>query len=86
MITPSKKFNLENINVESAVKTRSIVMLIGPLIHMLSSFSLPHAQGCTLGRRTIAAPTYALEELGVKIKTTSQNYEITTPKLSRQIS
>lgn len=81
VITPSKKFNLENINVESAVKTRSIVMLIGPLIHMLSSFSLPHAQGCTLGRRTIAAHTYALEELGVKIKTTSQNYEITTPKL-----
>lgn len=81
VITPPKQFNLENLNIESAVKTRSIVMLIGPLIHHLSSFALPHAQGCTLGRRTIAAHTYALEELGVKIKTTSQNYEIKAKKL-----
>ena len=80
-IVPPKFFKLENINIESAVKTRSIVMLMGPLIHFLPSFSLPHAQGCTLGKRTIAAHTYALEELGVKIKTTSQNYEITAKKL-----
>ena len=81
LITPPKVFKLENINVESAVKTRSIVMLIGPLIHALSPFSLPHAEGCKLGRRTIAAHTYALEELGIKIKTGSQNYEISAQKL-----
>lgn len=81
IITPPQKFNLENINVESAIKTRSIVMLIGPLIHMMDKFSLPHAQGCNLGRRTIAAHTYALEELEIKIKTTSQNYEISASKL-----
>ena len=57
VITPPKQFKLENINIESAIKTRSVVMLIGPLIHSLSSFSLPHAQGCNLGRRTIAAHT-----------------------------
>ncbi|MEK7572340.1 MAG: UDP-N-acetylglucosamine 1-carboxyvinyltransferase [Patescibacteria group bacterium] len=81
VITPPKQFKLENINVESAIKTRSIVMLIGPLIHAFSSFSIPHAQGCNLGKRTIAAHTYALEELGVKIKTTAQNYEISAGKL-----
>lgn len=81
MIIPPKEFNLENINAESAVKTRSIVMLIGPLIHMLASFSLPHAHGCNLGKRTIAAHTYALEELGVKVKTTAENYAITAQKL-----
>jgi len=81
VLTPPKQFDLKNINVASAIKTRSVVMLIGPLIHHLSAFSLPHAQGCNLGRRTIAAHTYALEELGVKIKTTSQNYEITAQKL-----
>lgn len=80
-ITPPKQFKLENINIESAIKTRSVVMLIGPLIHQLASFSLPHAQGCNLGRRTIAAHTYALEELGVKIKTTGDTYEISAPKL-----
>lgn len=81
VIVPPAQFELEKINIESAIKTRSVVMLIGPLIHFLSSFSLPHAQGCNLGRRTITAHTYALEELGVKIKTTSQNYEISARKL-----
>jgi len=81
LITPPKKFNLKNINIESAIKTRSVVMLMGPLIHMLSSFSLPHAQGCSLGKRTVAAHIYALENLGINIKTTAKNYEITAKKL-----
>ena len=81
IITPPKKFSLETINVESAIKTRSIVMLMGPLIHALKSFSLPHAQGCNLGKRTIAAHTYALEELGIKIKTTNTSYDVSTKKL-----
>lgn len=80
-ITPPKKFNLKNINIESAIKTRSVIMLMGPLIHILSSFSLPHAQGCSLGKRTVAAHIYALENLGIKIKTTAENYEISAKKL-----
>jgi UDP-N-acetylglucosamine 1-carboxyvinyltransferase len=80
-IIPPKQFKMANLNIESAVKTRSVVMLIGPLIHHLNSFSLPHAQGCTLGKRTIAAHTYALEELGVKVKTTAENYEINAKKI-----
>ena len=56
-------------------------MLMGPLIHKFSSFTLPHAQGCSLGKRTIAAHIYALEKLGVKIKTTTNDYEITAKKL-----
>jgi UDP-N-acetylglucosamine 1-carboxyvinyltransferase len=81
IITPPKQFKLENINIESAIKTRSIVMLIGPLIHFLSSFSIPHPHGCHLGKRTIAAHIYALEELGVKIKTTDKNYSVSAKKL-----
>lgn len=81
VITPPKQFNLKNINVESAIKTRSIVMLMGPLIHYLKSFSIPHAEGCSLGKRTVAAHIYALEEFGVKIKTTRDNYEISSKKL-----
>ena len=81
VITPPKQFKLENINVDSAIKTRSIVMLMGPLVHRLPSFSLPHAQGCNLGKRTIAAHTYSLEELGIKIKTTNTSYDISYKKL-----
>jgi UDP-N-acetylglucosamine 1-carboxyvinyltransferase len=81
IITPPKTFNLKNINIESAIKTRSIIMTIGPLIHYLKSFSIPHASGCNLGKRTISAHTYALSELGVKIKTTNNSYDITHTKL-----
>lgn len=80
-ITPPEKFNLKNINKESAIKTRSIIMTIGPLIHYLKEFSIPHASGCNLGKRTISAHTYALTELGVKIKTTNNSYDISNTKL-----
>jgi UDP-N-acetylglucosamine 1-carboxyvinyltransferase len=79
-IVPPKEFKLESINIESAIKTRSVVMLVGPLIHILPSFSIPHASGCKLGKRTISAHTYAFEELGVKIKTTEHSYDITSGK------
>ncbi len=80
-IIPPNNFNLKKINTESAIKTRSIIMLMGPMIHFLKSFSLPHAQGCSLGKRTIAAHTYALEKLGVEIKTTNASYNINVKKL-----
>ncbi len=75
-IVPPKKFKMDKINKESAIKTRSILMLIGPLSHLLPSFSLPHAQGCHLGKRTIAAHRYALEDLGVGVKVTHVDYQI----------
>lgn len=80
-IIPPNKLELNKINVESAIKTRSVIMLIGPLIHLLPKFSIPHASGCKLGKRTISAHTYALEDLGVKIKTTNLNYEVELRKL-----
>jgi len=81
-INPPKKLDLNKINVESAIKTRSIIMLIGPLIHWAKSFKLPQAGGCKLGSRTVKPHFFALEKMGVDIKTTSNNYEITTEKLS----
>jgi len=80
-IIPPKKFSLGKINIESAIKTRSVIMLIGPLVHLIPLFSLPHAQGCNLGKRTIAAHTYALEKLGVKVKTNQKDYQIKTNTL-----
>jgi len=82
VITPPEIFTLDKINIESAIETRSIIMLIGPLIHLLPSFSIPHASGCKLGKRTISAHTYALEDLGVKVKTTNTEYKIESKKLS----
>src|SRR3989338_4517718 len=76
-----EKFELSKLNRDSALKTRSIVMIAGPLIHYLKSFYLPHAQGCHLGKRTIAAHIYGLEELGVDTKVTNQKYTFSHNKL-----
>jgi UDP-N-acetylglucosamine 1-carboxyvinyltransferase len=85
-IVPPKEYDLTKINVESAIKTRTILMFIGPLIHRLNHFNIPHAQGCKLGKRTASGHIFALEELGVKIKVTRGNYEVSVGKLrSREI-
>src|SRR3990167_3380770 len=76
-----EKFEMNKLNKDSALKTRSIVMTAGPLIHYLKSFYLPHAQGCKLGKRTIAAHIYGLEELGVETKVTNQKYTFSRNKL-----
>lgn len=83
VITPPEKISIEKVNIASAIKTRSIIMLIGPLIHRMPSFSIPHAQGCKLGKRTISAHTYALEDMSVKIKTTQNSYDIKATKVKK---
>jgi UDP-N-acetylglucosamine 1-carboxyvinyltransferase len=75
------KINLKNINKESAEKTRSIIMLIGPLVHLIKKFSLPQPGGCNLGSRTVKPHLYALEKLGVKIETKEKKYQISSDKL-----
>lgn len=72
---PTKLF-LDRINQASAEKIRSVIMLIGPLMHLLKSFSLPQPGGCKLGARTVRPHFYALENLGVSIKTTKKQYDI----------
>jgi UDP-N-acetylglucosamine 1-carboxyvinyltransferase len=71
---------MNRINKDSAIKTRSVLLLIGPLAHLIPSFGLPHAQGCHLGKRTIAAHKYGLSELGIKVKVTHEDYQITSKK------
>lgn len=75
------KINLRTLNKESAEKTRSVIMLIGPLIHLFKKFSLPQSGGCKLGARTVTPHFYALENFGVKIETSTNSYEIFANKL-----
>jgi UDP-N-acetylglucosamine 1-carboxyvinyltransferase len=71
------KLSLSKINRDSAIKTRSIIMFIGPLIHEFKKFRLPQSGGCKLGARSIQPHIYALEDLGVKIEAKDKYYEIT---------
>lgn len=68
-LTPPKKIALKNINQESARRTRSIVMFIGPLLSHFKTFAIPLAGGCKLGSRTVRPHLFALEKLGVSITT-----------------
>jgi UDP-N-acetylglucosamine 1-carboxyvinyltransferase len=81
-IKPPKKLDLDKINKESARKTRTILMLMGPLIEDYSSFKIPYAGGCKLGTRTVAPHLYALEPFGVKVVATNKNYEVKVRKTS----
>lgn len=71
---------LDKMNKESARKTRSVLMMIGPLIHELSNFKIPYAGGCKLGERTVAPHLFALEEFGVAIEATQGHYNISVHK------
>lgn len=84
IITPPKKFNLKKINIESARKTRSIIMFIGSLIHIYDNFSLPQSGGCKLGSRTVRPHFYTLEHFGVDIKTTDKSFEIIVDKVKNK--
>jgi len=79
-IKPPKKFSMETLNREAAIKTRSAFMFSGPLSHHLKSFSLPHAGGCELGKRTVLPHIYGLEEYGTIVDTKSDRYDFLVNK------
>ena len=75
-IIPPKKFDLNNIDKDAPGRIRSILMMIGAIVHFEKNFKIPHAGGCKMGQRTIAAHRYGLESLGVSITTKESHYEI----------
>lgn len=80
-LTPPKNFRVSSIEKKSASRMRSVLMLIGPLLHFKNEFQLPHAGGCNMGDRTIAAHKHALEALGLRIKTNEDHYAFSHRKL-----
>jgi len=82
VIQPPAKININKINYESAVKTRSILFLLSILIHTHKFFKLPQPGGCRLGKRTVKPHLYVLENFGVDIKTSRCYYEVKNKKLS----
>lgn len=75
-----EKLKLANINAASARKTRSVLMLLGPLMHDYSNFKIPYAGGCKLGARTVAPHLFALEQFGVNVTAKTGHYNVTVKK------
>jgi UDP-N-acetylglucosamine 1-carboxyvinyltransferase len=79
-IKPPEKLDLSKIDKNAARKTRSVIMMFGPLMHMFDEFKIPYAGGCELGTRTVQPHLYALEEFGVNIETKAGFYQVTMDK------
>jgi len=74
-ITPPAKLKLENMDIEAARRTRSIIMFLGPLMHRYKHFELPYAGGCTLGERTVEPHLSGLEYFGLHVDTVTGHYD-----------
>lgn len=79
-ITPPARLKLNDINIEAAKRTRSVIMFLGPLLHQYKEFSLPFAGGCNLGNRTVEPHMNGLAPFGLSIKTASEQYLATVTK------
>lgn len=75
-----QKLKLDNMDAEAARKTRSVLMLMGPLMHDFTSFKIPYAGGCKLGERTVEPHLFALEAFGLSVKTPRGHYEVSVKK------
>lgn len=74
--TPTS-LNLEKMDKNAARKTRTVIMMVGPLLHEYKEFKVPYAGGCELGRRTVLPHIYALEEFGAKVTAKTGHYNVT---------
>ncbi|MBR3177766.1 helix-turn-helix domain-containing protein, partial [Candidatus Saccharibacteria bacterium] len=81
IISP-KELKLEEMDIEAARKTRSIIMFMGPLLHRYEKFRLPYAGGCSLGTRTVEPHLKALDAFGLNVDAEKNSgfYEITVKK------
>lgn len=66
IISP-RELKLDELDIEAARKTRSIIMFLGPLLHRYKEFQLPYAGGCSLGTRTVEPHIKALESFGLNV-------------------
>ncbi|HEY0947937.1 MAG TPA: UDP-N-acetylglucosamine 1-carboxyvinyltransferase [Candidatus Paceibacterota bacterium] len=82
VITPPETIALDQIDRAAAVRTRSILMFIGSLVHHFTSFEIPQSGGCTLGLRSVRSHLWALEKFGIAIETLTDHYQVSHDGLS----
>lgn len=66
IISPNE-LKMDEMDIEAARRTRSIIMFLGPLLHRYNKFRIPYAGGCSLGVRTVEPHLKALEPFGLKV-------------------
>ncbi len=77
IISP-RELRLDEMDIEAARRTRSIIMFLGPLLHRYPKFKIPYAGGCSLGTRTVEPHLQALKSFGLEVDATCNSgfYEV----------
>lgn len=75
-----EQLKLDKMNADSARKTRSVLMLLGSLMHDYKEFKIPYAGGCNLGTRTVAPHLFALEQFGLDVIAKTGHYNVSVRK------
>jgi UDP-N-acetylglucosamine 1-carboxyvinyltransferase len=75
-----RELKLDQMDAEAARKTRSVLMIMGPLLHDYKEFKIPYAGGCKLGERTVEPHLFALENFGLNVAATKGHYNVTVNK------
>jgi len=81
-ITPPDVLSLDTIDKTAAARTRSILMFIGPLVHLFPTFDIPQSGGCTLGLRSVRQHLWALEPFGITIDTQTDRFQVSHDDLA----
>jgi UDP-N-acetylglucosamine 1-carboxyvinyltransferase len=76
-IATPEVLDLDAIDVETATRTRSIIMFLGPLLGLQDRFRIPYAGGCDLGTRTVEPHMIALRHFGLDVVATEGAYRAT---------
>ncbi|WP_427015634.1 UDP-N-acetylglucosamine 1-carboxyvinyltransferase [Pseudarthrobacter sp. P1] len=72
--------DLDSMDVEAARRTRSVIMLLGPLLDESTSYRIPYAGGCDLGTRTVEPHMQALREFGLDVTAHAGFYGVQAPE------
>ena len=73
-IIPPKRLLLDDMDINAAKKTRTVIMFLGPLLHRYDNFKLPFAGGCNLGSRTVEPHMTGLAPFGLRVEATTDYY------------
>lgn len=73
-LTPPAVLDLAGMDADAARRTRSVLMLLGPLLHRAERFQLPYAGGCDLGTRSVGPHLGALQRFGLNVTATDGSY------------
>ncbi len=75
-LQPPSVLDLDSLDQAAARRTRSVLLLLGSLLHKTSNFGIPYAGGCQLGTRTVEPHKSALRYFGVNVVATEGSYHV----------